>query len=179
MLNADSCALVVVDVQGKLAEAMHGKERLFGNLQRLVRGARALNVPVVWMEQSPAKMGPTIAPLRELLAPDEPISKTSFSCCGEPAFARRLEALARGQILLAGIEAHVCVFQTARDLVARGYEVEVVSDAVSSRAPGNARLGLERCLACGARLTGVEMLLFELMRTADHPAFRDILRIVK
>jgi nicotinamidase-related amidase len=103
----------------------------------------------------------------------------SFSCCGEPAFLARLEALGRGQALLAGIETHVCVYQTAADLVARGCAVEVVADGVSSRTLDNKLIGLERIRGCGARLTSVETCLFELLRTAEHAAFREILKIVK
>jgi nicotinamidase-related amidase len=158
---------------------MHEKDILFDNLRRLIAGTRALGIPILWMEQIPEKLGSTSAEFRELLAPEQPIRKSSFSCCGEPAFTERLEALGRRQVLLAGIETHVCVYQTAADLGNRGYEVEVVSDAVSSRTPANKLVGLERIRAAGARITSVEMALFELMRTADHAAFRDILRIVR
>jgi nicotinamidase-related amidase len=179
MLQTGSSVFVLVDVQGRLAEAMHGKEALFENLRRAVAGARALGVPILWTEQSPEKIGPTIPQLAELLAGEKPIPKTSFSCCGEKAFMDRLLSSGRRQVILAGIEAHVCVYQTAADLTEAGYEVEVVSDAVSSRTEANRLLGLERIRACGARVTGVEMFLFELMRTAAHPAFREILKIVR
>jgi nicotinamidase-related amidase len=179
MVTPDNSFLVLIDVQGKLAESMHEKELLFDNLVRLVRGMKALRVPIVWTEQIPAKMGPTIPPLSALLADETCIAKSSFSCCGEPAFAERLRSNGRRQAVIAGIEAHVCVWQTTADLEAQGYEVEVVADAISSRALSNKLMAIERIKACGARLTSVETVLFELMRTADHPQFRELLRIVK
>jgi nicotinamidase-related amidase len=179
MLTVGNAVLVLVDVQGKLAQIMFEKDALFTNLQKLVRGMQALSVPIIWLEQNPERMGATIPELRELLASATPIHKMSFSCCGEPVFVARLEALGRRQALLAGIEAHVCVYQTAADLVRRGGEVEVVADAVSSRTSANREIGLERARGAGARLTSVETCLFELLGTAEHAAFKDILRIVK
>jgi len=124
-------------------------------------------------------MGPTIDLLRDELADLEPLNKMSFSCWGDPSIRARLESLNRDQVILAGIETHVCVFQTTADLVETGYEVHVVTDAVSSRTAANREVGLERIRTCGARLTSVESVLFELMRTSEHPAFRDVLKIVK
>lgn len=179
MVKTDDAVLVLVDIQGRLAEIMHERDRLFANLDILARGARVLNLPVLWMEQSPGKMGPTVSFLRELLRGREPLAKTSFSCWGEPSFVAALKAEKRRSVLLAGIETHVCVYQTSADLVREGYEVNVVADAVSSRTAGNKTLGLERIKACGAGLTSVETALFELLRSADHPAFREILALVK
>jgi nicotinamidase-related amidase len=179
MLNIDDTVLVLLDVQGKLASVMHEKEDLFANLVRLVSGLSALDVPVIWLEQNPEKMGRTISELQELLPGREPICKMSFSACGDDAFIRELEGLGRRQVLLAGIEAHICVAQTAMDLVSKDYEVEVVADAVSSRTAFNKAVGLEKSAACGAQQTSVESALFELLKSADHPAFREILKIVK
>ena len=179
MLTADQTVFVFIDVQGRLAELMHEKEALFANLTRLIHGMRLFGVPLVWVEQTPEKLGQTSRVLRELLAPAEPIRKRSFSCWGEPAFVARLQELGRRQALLAGIETHICIHQTAADLRQQGYEVEVVADAVSSRTAGNRQIGLDRIRECGARLTSVEMAFFELMRQADHPAFLDILKLVR
>lgn len=179
MLTIGNTVFVLVDVQGKLAELMHDKERLFASLRQLVLGLQALRVPVLWLEQNPTRMGETIAPLREILEPETPIAKMSFSGWGCTAFRERLEQSGCRQVLLAGIETHVCVFQTAADLVASGYTVQVVADAVSSRTAANREIGLERIRACGAPLTSVESALFELLRTAEHPAFREVLRLVR
>jgi nicotinamidase-related amidase len=171
--------LVLVDVQGKLAESMHEKELLHDNLRKLVQGMQAFKIPIVWVEQVPEKMGRTIPVLLDLLKLESPISKSSFSCCGEPAFVKKIEATGRQNVLIAGIEAHVCVFQTASDLAKRGCHVEVVADAVSSRTLSNKTIGLERAKDHGAFLTSVESCLFELLKTGAAPEFKDILRIVK
>jgi len=179
MLGDQDAVGVIIDVQGKLAQSMHERDALFDNLQRLVRGLKLLGIPLLWTEQYPQGLGPTIPELAALLQPSAAISKVSFSCSGCPAFRDALRALGRRQVLLAGIEAHVCVFQTARDLAAEGFEVHVVADAVSSRRAENARLGIERMRAAGAQMTGVESALFELMKTAEHPRFREMLQVVR
>lgn len=179
MMMLDNSVFVLVDVQGKLAELMFEKERLFKNLEVCIRGMRLLGVPVIWLEQVPDKMGPTIEPLREPLAGLNPISKSAFSCCGEAEFNKALERTLRKQVIVAGIETHVCVYQTALDLLASGYEVEVVEDAVSSRSAESKELALNKLVSAGAGLTTVEMIMFELMRTTLHPKFRDILKLIK
>jgi nicotinamidase-related amidase len=178
-MKTDDVVFVLVDVQGKLAQLMHGKEGLFDSLQRLVKGMRVLEVPIIWMEQIPEKMGETIPELRELLAGEEPVSKACFSCCGSGQFVEKLKALGRRRVVLAGIETHVCVYQTAADLVEMGYDVEIVADATSSRTEFNKQIGLEKIRRSGAGVTSVETCLLELTGRADHPAFRDILKIVK
>jgi nicotinamidase-related amidase len=179
MLNRDDALLILVDVQGKLARLMDNHQGLFQNLRKLVQGAQVLGLPILWVEQNPAGLGPTIPELAELLRDQKPIPKLSFSCCRETAFLTALGATGRHQVLLAGIEAHVCVYQTAADLLRRGYEVEVVADAVSSRLAENKRIALEKVQQLGARLTCVEMALFELLGKAEGPAFRALLQIVK
>ncbi|MFO8013166.1 MAG: hydrolase [Phycisphaerae bacterium] len=178
MLTRDEAVLMVVDVQGKLARLMHEADALFDNLSRLVRGATVLEVPVLATEQNPKGLGPTVEEVRPHL-PSEPIPKMAFSCCGEPAVVEALEATGRRQVLLAGIETHICVYQTARDLLARGREVHVVADAVSSRSPRNRDVGLAKMRAAGAEVTSVETALFEMLEVAEGPAFKQILTIVK
>lgn len=178
-MKTNDTVFILIDVQGKLAQLMYEKEELFDTLQRLVKGMQALDIPILWTEQIPAKMGPTIPELSDLLANQKPIPKSCFSCAGENTLMDALTALGRRHVVLAGIETHVCVYQTTRDLVERDYEVDVVADAVSSRTRQNRAIGLERCKMEGANLTNLEMILFELMETADHPAFRDILRLIK
>lgn len=179
MLRRDDTVLVVIDVQEKLFRAMHEREPLGVELGRLVRGARLLELPVLWLEQNPAGLGPTIPEVASALTGLSPISKVRFSAWGADAFRQALLATERKQALLAGIEAHVCVYQTARDLVAEGFAVEVVSDAVSSRTAANRQLGLARAQTSGADVTSVEMALFELLGTAAAPEFKDLLKLVK
>lgn len=179
MLTTNNTVLVLVDVQGRLAQAMDGKDALFQNLRKLVQGVQVLGLPIVWLEQNPAGLGPTIPELAELLQAQKPIAKFSFSCCGDASFMAALHASGRKQVLLAGIEAHVCIYQTAADLVKLGYEVEVVADGVSSRTAANRELALQKMQQFGARLTSVEMALFELLGKAEGPAFKAMLKIVK
>ena len=123
MLSTDNTVLVIVDVQGKLAQLMADRETLFRNLQRMVKGALALELPILWVEQLPQKLGPTIPEVADLLPGHQPIAKSSFSCAGNEAFNAALAGLGRKQILLVGIEAHVCVYQSALDLLQAGYQV--------------------------------------------------------
>jgi nicotinamidase-related amidase len=179
MLNVDDTALVIIDVQEKLSRVMCEKEKLFDNLQRLIKGMKALDIPILLTEQNPNGLGPTVPDIAPLLTDVEPIVKFSFSCCGEEPFMREIEKLNRKQILLAGIETHVCVYQTAVDLIEAGYEVHAVVDCVSSRTIENKNLALDKMKSEGAGLTGVEIALFELLRTAKNPKFREISQIVK
>ena len=178
MFKKENAVLVFIDVQGKLSERVDSSEALFGNLRRLLAGMKALNVPVIVTEQIPEKLGPTREEFQEFIA-ESPISKSSFGCCGEPAFFQPLEKTGRKQIILCGIETHVCVYQTAVELLEAGYEVSVVTDAVSSRDPANKTLALRRMESEGVKLTGTEMLLFELLGDATDPAFKSVLTIVK
>ena len=177
MLKIDDTVFVLIDVQGKLAQLMHEKDALFSALTKLIKGVKALDIPIIWMEQIPEKMGPTIPELSDLLTGLSPISKTSFSCAGQEAFLEK--AKGRKNFILAGIETHVCVYQTTRDLVAAGHHVEIVADATSSRTPMNREVGLERIRDCGGQLTTVEMLLMELLSDAADPRFREILKVIR
>ncbi len=178
MLDVDNTILVVIDVQGKLAQLMCEKVSLFENLTKLIKAAGVLEVPIIWTEQYPEGLGPTIPEIAELL-PGEPIPKVAFSCCGEKRFVEAMEELGRNQVLLCGIETHVCVYQTAIDLLSTAYEVEVVSDAVSSRTPANKAIGLTKMQSAGASITCVETAVFELLEVAGGEKFKAILSIVK
>ena len=179
MLTTDNTLLLIVDVQGKLAQLMVNRETLFANLQRMVKGALALELPIVWAEQLPDKLGPTITEISELLPDHQPIAKSSFSCCGCDQLMDAIRAKGRKQVLLTGIETHICVYQTARDLLEQGYQVEVIADAVGSRIAENREIGLRKMERAGASIGCTEGVLFEMMRVAGHPAFRTIQGIVK
>jgi nicotinamidase-related amidase len=179
MLGKGNAVLVVVDVQGNLAQMMHQRDILFRNLRILIKGMRLLDVPVIWVEQVPEKLGPTVEEVRGSLEKLKPIPKQSFSCAECPEFLSRLEGLNRKDVILSGIETHVCIYQTAADLIARGFEVHVVADAVSSRTESNKRIGLDRILSDGGHATSTEMLLFELQRNAGGAVFRKLIKLVK
>lgn len=178
MLERDTAVVVIVDIQEKLARVIHERDALVAAADKLIQGAAALGVPVVYTEQNPNGLGPTVPELAAHLD-GEPITKLAFSCCGEPAFTEALAAGGRRQVLLAGIETHVCVYQTVADLLAAGHEVHVVADAVGSRTAANRAIGLARMKDAGAQVTSVEMALFELLKVAEGPAFKAILKIVK
>jgi nicotinamidase-related amidase len=179
MLEIQDCCLVVVDVQGKLAQLMVDKEVLFKNLHILIQAAKILSLPILWCQQVPEALGPTIPEIVELLTGTEPINKASFSCCGQEQFSAQLNTLGREQVLLCGIETHVCVYQTAMDLMEGGLDVTIIGDAVSSRTAQNRHFALTRLAAEGAHISSTEMALFELLKTAQHPHFREIARLVK
>ena len=179
MLSRTAAVLILIDVQGNLAQAMIDKEKTFSNCVKLIRGFRALTLPMMISEQTPEKLGPTIPQLAQELGEVKPIAKESFSCWAEPAFRDHLESLTRRHVVLTGIECHVCVYQTALDLMANGYTVHLVTDAISSRTPENREVGIQAIKSAGAQITSTEMVLFELLRTAADPKAKEIFKIVK
>ena len=179
MLDIQNCCLVVVDVQGKLARLMHDKESLFKNIEILIKAAKILNIPILWCQQCPQSLGPTIPQIARLLTDIEPINKASFSCCGCNQFNAKLKELSRQQVLLCGIETHVCIYQTAADLLSKGFSVEVIADAVSSRTLENKQIAITKMSVEGVDVTTTEMALFELLKTADHPHFKEIAKLIK
>ncbi len=179
MPDIQKSCLVVVDVQGKLAQSMSGREGLFKNIQILIKAAKILDIPIIWCQQFPEGLGETVSEIAGLLCDIEPINKVSFSCCGDEQFNVRLDEVGRGQVLLCGIETHVCIYQTASDLSERGYEVSVISDAVSSRTAENKEIALERMRHEGISISSTEMALFELLKTAEHPQFREVAKLIK
>lgn len=179
LLSVEDAVLMVIDMQGNLYESMQDKELLLENVGKLIRGMQVFAIPVIVTEQIPEKLGPTIGPVAALL-PDVPrIPKSDFSCCGDEKIMKALKAAERRQVLLSGIETHVCVYQTAIDLLGYGYEVHVVADAVSSRTALNRKIGIRKMRDEGVHLASTEMVLFELIRTADDPKFKEIFKIVK
>jgi nicotinamidase-related amidase len=179
MLSLDNTALLIIDVQEKLFNVMLHKEALAENLRKIIKGAQVLEIPLLVTEQNPLALGPTIPELKNLLSQIQPISKCSFSCCGEQKFLNKLSALNCKQLLFAGIEAHICVYQTALELLEKGYEVQVLADCVSSRTEESKKLGLEKIKKAGGSITSVEISLFELLRVAEGVKFKEISRIVK
>ena len=179
MLTVTDSVLLVIDVQEKLFHVMYQKEQLADNLQKLIKGIQVLEVPILVTEQYPQGLGPTIPEIAQLLADVKPYPKVNFSCGGDEAFFQALKLLRRKQVLIAGIESHICVYQTAVDLIAAGFEVYVVSDAVSSRSEQNKDTGVKMMLQSGAKLTGTEAALFELLKVAKGDKFKAINQIVK
>jgi hypothetical protein len=179
MLKTDTTVLVVVDLQEKLVRPMHQMDALIDSQRRLIGGILALGVPVLCTEQNPTGLGKTLPEIAALLGPVEAVSKNCFSCSDSETFMARLRQLNRKNVLLAGIETHICIYQTALGLIQEGYHVEVVADACSSRRPENNQIGLYKANNAGAEITSVETALFELLKIAEGPVFKEILQIVK
>lgn len=179
MISRTGTVLAIVDIQGNLAQAMHDKENLFANAIKLIRGFKALNLPIIATEQIPEKLGNTLSQITQEIDDFNPIAKESFSCWDEKYFREKMEALSRRHVVLIGIECHVCVYQTALDLISNGYTVHLVADAVSSRTPENRQIGIDAMKSAGAHITSTEMVLFELLRTAADPKARAFFKIVK
>ena len=179
MISRTAAVLVIIDIQGNLAQAMFDKENLFANTIKMIKGFKALNLPVIVTEQIPEKLGKTLPQIAEEMGGFNPIAKEFFSCWDENNFKEKLEALNRRHVILLGIETHVCVYQTALDLIANSYNVHLVADAVSSRTPENRQIGIEAMKSAGAHITSTEMVLFELLRTAADPKAKEFFKIVK
>lgn len=179
MFTAENAALVIIDIQEKLFRVMYEKEALSSNIQKLIKGTQIMDIPIILTEQNPDGLGPTIPEISNILPGLHPIPKFSFSCCRDQGFQQKLEELHRKQILITGIETHICVYQTAIDLLSSGYEVQIVADCVSSRTPENRDIALKRINMEGALLTSIEMVLFELLKTAKDDRFKAISSIVK
>ena len=179
MLSRTNAVLIIIDIQGNLAQAMYDKENIFTNNVKLIQGFKAFNLPIILTEQISQKLGQTIPQIADELDGIKPIAKESFSCWDEINFIKQLKALSRRHIVLTGIECHVCVYQTALDLIYNGYTVHLVTDAVSSRTPENRQIGIDAIKSAGTHLTSTEMVLFELLRTAADPKAKELFKIVK
>ena len=175
---AEKSVLVVVDVQEKLFPLMQEKELLASRLAMLMRGAEVLNIPILVTEQYVKGLGHTIAALKSLPVTDT-IEKVTFSCFGEAAFRETLRNLERTHLVLCGIEAHICVMQTALDGIAAGHDVLVVEDAVSTRLSHTRELGLQRMRGAGVASASAEGILFEWLESCEHQAFKSLLPLFK
>jgi len=180
-LEAEQCALLVIDIQGKLLPLIIQKEQLVRNAQLLIRAAGALNIPALVSTQYAKGLGGTVPEIASLLAGTEAIDKTLFSCFGSDAFCALLKRLPgqRNTLLLCGMESHICVTQTALGGLREGYLVHVASDAVSSRTEWNWKIGLERMRAAGAVISSAEMIIYELMLSSSSAAFKELLPYLK
>ena len=180
-LARESSLLLVVDVQERLFAAMDAehREEMVKNIKVLATAARRLGMLVQVSEQYPKGLGHTLPELRESLGAVEPIAKIAFSCCGAEGFVTWLKATGARQVILTGIEAHVCVLMTALDLLAEGYEVHVVADATCSRRRENRQIALDQLRQAGAVVTSTETVLFQLLTAADTDDFRFLSRLIK
>lgn len=179
LLNSDKSCLVVIDIQDKLNPVMFDPARAPAGAAKLLVGAEIIGVPALLTEQYPKGIGPTVDDLQDFMPSGCPIEKTTFSCVADDAFSARFRELDRTQAVIAGIEAHVCVLQTALHLLAEGIDVFVVEDATASRTPENHRAGLERIRDEGGRIVTVEMVLFEWLKRSGTPEFKQVSQLIK
>lgn len=181
LLDRQSAALVLIDLQVKLVPAIFESERVIRNADRLLRLAEILQIPVVLTTQNAAGLGQTVPEINVLAASVEPIDKTSFGCFGNEEFARAIKERApqANTLLVAGIESHICVTQTVLGALDAGYLVHVASDAVSSRTPENWRVGLNRMERAGAVMSSTEMMIYELLGKSGTPEFKAMLPFLK
>lgn len=174
LLAAENAMLVVIDFQARLMPAIHAGDSVLLNAGRLVEAARLLGIPAVLTEQNPSGLGATVS---ELAGAGPVVAKMSFDACAEPDF---LDALAGDrELVICGCEAHVCVGQTVLSLLDHRRRVIVVADAIGSRAPESREIALNRMASHGAEIVTTEMVLFEWLRTADHPQFRTISKLIR
>jgi nicotinamidase-related amidase len=180
-LEAQHCALVVVDIQEKLLPPIFEKERLLRNSQLLIRLAKILGIPVLMTTQYVKGLGPIVPEIASLAPEVRPLDKMEFGCFNNQAFCGAVKALPgdRNTVLLCGMESHICVTQTALGALNSGYLVHVASDAVSSRTEWNWNIGLERMRAAGALISSTEMMIYELLRSSGGPAFKEMLQYLK
>jgi len=178
-LEKHRTALVVIDIQERFRGLIHGQEQLLSSASRLIRAFRELSMPVVVTEHYSRGLGVTMPELRAHLTEIAPLEKITFSCDGDPGFRKALDALNRDQLILCGIEAHVCVYQTARDLMDRGKQVALAADAVSARHAADREVALRHMQRIGVQVMNVDMILFEILRearTADFKAIQPLLK---
>lgn len=180
-LSPDRSALLVIDFQDRLFSAMPEERRSAAATAtaNLAFAARSLDVPVMVTEQYPKGLGGTLGVISEELKGVTPVEKTEFSVCGVQAAASALERLQDRSIIVCGMETHVCIYQSVRDLVARGFDVHVAHDAVLSRTDDNRRVGLELCREAGAHISGSETVVFDWLKQAGGDVFKAYSRRIR
>lgn len=179
MLTQQDTALIVIDVQGKLARLMDNSDGMINAIATMIKAMQQLGIPVLFVEQLPDKLGATVAELNQFIPAGEAFAKATFSALKTDSIEQQFNALNRKQWLICGIEAHICVYQTVMDILARGKEAHLVTDGIGSRDPANKQLAITKLQGAGAVLTCVEMALFELLERADTPQFKGILPLIK
>lgn len=180
ILRLEETAFLTIDVQEAFRQSIADLGEIASRIALFARGAQLLNVPILVTEQYPKGLGKTVAEIAEVLPVEtEFVEKTAFSSCGANAFAEKLEQTDAKQIVVAGIEAHICVNQTVHDLLAREFQVHLLADCISARAAENKQIALSKMQQSGAILSSTEMALFELMRNARHEQFKAIQKLIK
>ena len=179
MLSIENTLLLVIDFQVRLMPSIHGHEELAKRAETLIKGCRILDIPILTTQQYTKGLGETLPSLVDALGEFEQIEKITFSCYDNPEFVKRLEASGKKNIIVSGVEAHICVQQTVLHLIGNGYNVYVIADCIGSRGETDRFYAEQRMKQAGAVLTTFESVLFELLKSADHPKRKDISNLVK
>lgn len=179
VLDKENTALLIIDVQDKLAAAMSKKQKVIDNTLHLIELAKLLEIPIIVTEQYPKGLGPTVSEITKAIELYSPLEKVMFNCCEASGFCERVKQTGRRQIVLTGMETHICVLQTAIGLVQAGYIVHTVADAVCSRTKDNWKIGLEFMRDAGVVITGTETALFQLLGVAGTEEFKVISKRIK
>ncbi|WP_252728333.1 isochorismatase family protein [Alteromonas sp. C1M14] len=178
-MNKNNTGLLIVDIQGNLARQVHDSHGFITRCETLIKGAKILGLPIIILEQNPEKLGSTIEEIR-LLLPDQPrLAKYTFDGCLSDSLMEALQFTEVENWLVCGIEAHVCVYQTAKGMAKAGLDVHMVSDCIASRSAENHALAISKCSALGLSITGLEMCLFELVKDCRADEFKPILILIK
>ncbi len=178
-INTNNTAVLVVDYQEKLLPAMSGLKELMDSSKKLLNGLKELEVPMIVTEQYPKGLGSTVDEIKECIGGVIPYAKLSFSGLGTPEIKAAVDALGRKNIIVCGVEAHVCVLQSVMDLIESGYNVFLAEDCIASRKMSDKETSVKRAVNEGAFITSAEAILFELTVGAGTPHFKAISKIVK
>jgi len=179
ILRKSDTALLIIDIQERILGVMQNSETLIENTLKLIKGSKILNIPIFYTEQYPKGLGETSSKLKEELSDIEAVQKLSFSCSGAGNLFDEMKKKEIKQVVICGIESHVCVQQTALDLLANGFQVNIAADAVSSRRVFDYNIALNRMAKHGAEITTTEVVLFELLEVCGTPEFKAISKLVK
>jgi len=179
MLDRQQALLLIVDVQEAFRKILPDAADLSRNISIMVEAAKILDVPVFVTEQYPKGLGKTFPEIMTVVAEHQYFEKNAFSCCGAAGFLDALKNTGRKQVVVCGIEAHVCVNQTVHDLLQSGYDVHLLTDVVSSRLPSNKAVGIEKMVASGAVRSCLEMALFEMLVESGNDTFKSVQRLIK
>ena len=179
LLERENTGLLVIDVQENLLPVMGQKQRVIGNIIKLLNLSTLFSLPVLLTEQYPKWLGPTMSEIIESLPDYQPITKLHFNCCEVDAFEERLKSAGLNSIIVTGVESHICIFQTCVSLLERGYLVQVPQDAVDSRTEENWRVGLELMNKAGAIITSTEAVIYQILKKAGTKEFKKMLKIMR
>ncbi len=179
MLHTENTGVILIDVQGKLAKIVHESDKLIANIARFIEGAQILDLPIIWLEQYPKGLGKTVEQISSLMPDNKPIEKFTFNCYADEKVKQAVDNSQRTKWLVCGIEAHICVYQTSMGLLTNNFEVEVLTDCISSRLEENVKFATAKLQSKGVGLTNTEMCFYELLKSSKHPKFKEILPLIK